>query len=509
YLDGKQVIDYDGPHGMGEKTASVDLTAGLHPIVVTYYNGTGDRGLDLKYAGPNVKKQPLPVAKLWSAGGENLHDAAVAALQAIPGHETEKFADYAKLLIAGRSRSAVVGALRRLPKQHWDKDQAQPLVDNLISYLTTLPASSRTSADAVETIALAKDLATLLPEQQSHAAGQRLDNLDVPVIAIGTVFERMIYDKEKIAVQAGKPVEFRFSNTDAMPHNFAIIQPGTLEEVGTLAEATARDADAMQRNYIPKSDKILLASRLLQSKESQTLTFEAPKEPGVYPYVCTYPGHWRRMYGALYVVENLDDYTTDPAAYLAAHPLPIKDDLLNLIGQSHDWKIDELLADVKKLPSGRSFEVGRTAFKTAACISCHRVDDSGPEIGPDIRTLTAEKLDPEAILHSVLLPSEKIDDKYRSYVFELTSGKVHTGMILEETADVVKVIENPLAKAQALVIKKDDIDTREQSPKSIMPEGVLSKLTREEILDLIAYIHAKGDKKHKVYQAGGHSHHGH
>ena len=60
----------------------------------------------------------------------------------------------------------------------------------------------------------------------------------------------------------------------------------------------------MQRGYIPDSDKILLASRLLQAGDSQTLLFDAPTEPGVYPYVCTYPGHWRRMYGALYVVPS-------------------------------------------------------------------------------------------------------------------------------------------------------------------------------------------------------------
>ena len=47
------------------------------------------------------------------------------------------------------------------------------------------------------------------------------------------------------------------------------------------------------------------------------LRFEAPTEPGVYPYVCTYPGHWRRMYGAMYVVDDLEGYLADPAAYLA------------------------------------------------------------------------------------------------------------------------------------------------------------------------------------------------
>ncbi|MEZ6147441.1 MAG: plastocyanin/azurin family copper-binding protein [Planctomycetaceae bacterium] len=88
-------------------------------------------------------------------------------------------------------------------------------------------------------------------------------------------------------------------------HNFAIIAPGTLEEIGELAEETGRDPDAKDRHYVPRSDKVLLASRLLEPGQSQALTFQAPAEPGVYPYVCTYPGHWRRMHGALYIVEDL------------------------------------------------------------------------------------------------------------------------------------------------------------------------------------------------------------
>ena len=61
-------------------------------------------------------------------------------------------------------------------------------------------------------------------------------------------------------------------------------------------------------------------------------------------------------------------------------------------------------------------------------------------------------------------------------------------MILEETPDSVKLIENPLAKAEPLVIAKNSIESRQKSAKSIMPEGLVSKLTREEVLDLIAYI---------------------
>ena len=352
----------------------------------------------------------------------------------------------------------------------------------------------------MDAAALAKSLATKLPAGQGQAVQDRLRNLDVRVIAVGTVPHRMIFDKERIAVQAGKPVEFRFSNSDNMPHNFAITQPGALEEVGLLGEATARDADAIGRQYIPRSDKILLASRLLQPGENQAISFEVPKTPGVYPYVCTYPGHWRRMYGALYVVENLEEYQADPTAYLAANPLPLMDELLEYNTRSRPWKFDELTSEVNSLPDGRAFEVGKQLFKVASCAACHRLNNEGQVFGPDLVKLEEKKQSAAYILRSILEPSKDIEEKYQSYTFALDSGKIVTGMILEETPEVIKVVIDPIAKGNATIIKKSEIEDRGKSTVSIMPEGLLNKLSREEILDLIAYVYARGDEEHKLFE---------
>jgi hypothetical protein len=86
-------------------------------------------------------------------------------------------------------------------------------------------------------------------------------------------------------------------------------------------------------------------------------------------------------------------------------------------------------------------------------------------------------------------------------------------LVLEEKGDTVKVIENPLVKAEPLVLKKSEIAERKKSPRSIMPKGLLDKLTHEEILDLVAYVVAGGNPKHPPFQ-GGHDHghareHGH
>ncbi|MEW4526700.1 PVC-type heme-binding CxxCH protein [Maioricimonas sp. JC845] len=505
YVDDKLVVNNDGLHGMVEKQGRVRLSAGAHRLVVTYFDNGGGDGLRVAWSGPGFNKQPIPEDRLTTESSETLHDVAIRTLASIPGHGGEKFRDLAAIMKTGKHRAAAVSVLRTIPEADWNEAQVRPLIDNLVGYLTSMPASLRTSGPATEAIALARSLATKLPADQSQDVLNRLENLDVRVIAIGTVTSRMIFDKEQIAVQAGTTVEFRFSNTDHMPHNFAIVVPGALEEIGELAEATGRDADAKDRHYIPRSDKVLLGSRLLETGQNQALTFEVPTTPGVYPYVCTYPGHWRRMHGALYVVEDLNAYEQDPEGYLASHPLSIKDELLTFLSRNTEWTFDDLAPAVAELKHGRSYDVGRSLFTTANCVACHKIGDQGRNVGPDLAKLDPKKRTTEHILRSLVDPSKDIDDKYRSSTFLLDSGQVVTGMVVEENDDVVKVLVDPLAKADPRVIETSEIDDRTRSDISIMPKGLLNKLTQEEILDLIAYVYAAGDRKHMIF--GEHHHH--
>jgi len=506
YVGGRQVVQNDGPHGMVKKSGSVELPAGMHPILVTYCDQGGGDGLVVEWSGPGFREQKIPAERLYVSGGESIHDLAIRALSSLPGHEAAKVADLVRLIKLGRHQASAIPALRGIPEAHWPATAAAELVDNLIGYLTSLPASARTAGPALDAIAIAETLAGKLPEKQASSARERLRDLDVRVIAIGTVPERMIFDKERIAIAAGKPVEFRFSNSDNMPHNFAITLPGALVEVGELAEATGTEPGAVARHYIPNSEKILLASRLLEPGERQTLTFDAPEAPGVYPYVCTYPGHWRRMFGALHVVEDLDAYLADPEAYLAANPLPLKDEMLKLTARNTEWTYADLAASVDPLPHGRAFEVGRNVFRAANCVACHKIGEEGVAFGPDLIKLEGEKYATTHILRSILEPSALVDEKYRSNVFVLATGQVVTGMIVEETDSKVKVLVDPLAKAAPVVVEKSAVITRQVSETSIMPVGLASKLTAEEILDLIAYIHSRADpKSHLFGEHAGHA----
>jgi putative heme-binding domain-containing protein len=431
--------------------------------------------------------------------------AAMNALTSVRGQETPAFKAIAKFVGIASERQNAIQALQRIPVLHWPKEDAKPLLDVLLPHVRTIPVAERTSPAALDALQLADSLASLLPLAEAKKVRRELGELGVRVIRMATVPDQMLFDKERIVVRAGKPVEIVFENNDLMPHNFVVVQPGALEPIGTLAEATATQPGALERHYVPDSNKVLLKSKLLQPRNTEKLAWTAPKKPGVYPYVCTYPGHWRRMYGALYVVEDLDEYLADPEGYLAKHPLPISDELLKFTRPRKEWKFDDLAATVQKLDSGRSFTSGKQIFQAATCVACHKMNGVGNEIGPDLTKIDPKQDKPIEILRDILEPSFRINEKYQSYVFELKSGKLITGLIVAETPEVVKVLENPLVKAEPLVLKKSSIAERKKSPTSIMPKGLLDKLTHEEILDLIAYVAAKGDARHALFQ-GGHDH---
>jgi putative heme-binding domain-containing protein len=461
------------------------------------------------------EKENLPAPKVktpFAVGGDDprriLRRAAMIALTSVRGKEAEAFTAIAKH-VRGDDRQAAIQALQRIPTMYWPKEEAKPLLAILLPYIRSVPVAERTSPAALDALQLADTLASQLPLAEAKQVRRELGELGVRVLRLATVPDQMLFDKERLVVKTGKSVEIVFDNNDLMPHNFVVTQPGSLENIGTLAEESATKPGALERGYVPQSDKILLKSQLLQPRNTQKLSWTAPKLPGVYPYVCTYPGHWRRMYGALYVVEDLDEYLADPETYLAKHPLPISDELLKFVRPRKEWKLEELASSVEQLKEGRSFSNGKQIFQVASCVGCHKLNGAGNEIGPDLTKIDPKQQKPIEILHDLLDPSFRINEKYQTFTFELNSGKEVTGLIVSETPQEVKVIENPLAKAEPTVIKKSQIAERRKASTSIMPKGLLDKLTREEILDLIAYVAAGGNAKNPLFQ-GGHEHgHGH
>ncbi|WP_304233861.1 PVC-type heme-binding CxxCH protein [Jiulongibacter sediminis] len=124
---------------------------------------------------------------------------------------------------------------------------------------------------------------------------------NVKVVTIKAVREAMKYDLTEFTVKAGEMVELVFENPDAMQHNLLIIQPNSTEKVGEAADIMAQDARGAERNYTPSMSEILFSTPLVNPDETFRLRFKAPDVKGDYPYICTFPGHWRLMQGVMKV----------------------------------------------------------------------------------------------------------------------------------------------------------------------------------------------------------------
>jgi uncharacterized protein len=124
---------------------------------------------------------------------------------------------------------------------------------------------------------------------------------NVRVITIKAIREAMKYDLTAFKVKAGETVELVFINPDAMQHNIVITQPGAMEKVGNAADKMMMDNKAAEKNYVPEMPEVLFSSPLVNPDETFRLTFKVPSEKGQYPYICTFPGHWRLMQGMMTV----------------------------------------------------------------------------------------------------------------------------------------------------------------------------------------------------------------
>ncbi|MFT5498869.1 MAG: azurin, partial [Kiritimatiellia bacterium] len=124
---------------------------------------------------------------------------------------------------------------------------------------------------------------------------------DLSVVEISCIPERLMYTKTRFTVKPGQPVKLIFTNPDVTQHNLLIVEPGALEEIGIAGNMMAKDPSGIKKGFIPESNKILHHTKLLEQDTGEVLRFNAPKKPGKYPYLCTFPGHWVIMQGIMIV----------------------------------------------------------------------------------------------------------------------------------------------------------------------------------------------------------------
>jgi putative heme-binding domain-containing protein len=403
--------------------------------------------------------------------------AAIMAITAIPDREAETFKTLAALVNSDTERATAIASLQRIPRKGWPKDEAEPLLRNVTAFLKGVPIERRTEPEIINAIQFATDLASLLPPEKARAVRKELRGLGSSVFLVRTIPEQMLYDKTLIVVEPGKPVEIILQNDDAMQHNLVIVKPGAAEEIGLAAEKMPPEPDAYLRIYVPDSPKVLFATKMLDGGQTTKLAFAAPAEPGEYPYLCTYPAHWRRMTGILAVVADVEAYL---ATHAAAEPTLT------------EWKVEDLVPDLDKVGSDRNLANGKELFTRLACAQCHKLGAEGSNYGPDLTDVFKRyHHDRSAVLKQIIEPSSQILDRYRNTQFDLKDGDTVLGMVVGEQPDTVTIQTGP-SEALVQTLKKADIQDRKPQSSSPMPIALLNTLSREQILDLLAFMEANG-----------------
>lgn len=143
---------------------------------------------------------------------------------------------------------------------------------------------------------------------------------------------------------------------------------------------------------------------------------------------------------------------------------------------------DVVAAYDKALKTRGDVSRGREVFKKV-CASCHRLEDVGHEIGPNLASF--RNRGPEAILVNVLDPNREVNPQYVNYIAVTADGRSVTGLIAGETANSITLKR---ADEATDTIERADIDELRSSGMSIMPEGLEKQIDPAAMADLLAYL---------------------
>lgn len=135
------------------------------------------------------------------------------------------------------------------------------------------------------------------------SGGVALKAADAPREIAITANDSMQFNVREITARPGEALRVKFSNVgtfpkQAMGHNWVLLQPMTEAAFNAFAQACASKAP----DYLPADRSAVLAhTKILGGGETDTINLTAPAQPGTYPFLCTFPGHFAMMRGKLVV----------------------------------------------------------------------------------------------------------------------------------------------------------------------------------------------------------------
>ena len=104
------------------------------------------------------------------------------------------------------------------------------------------------------------------------------------------------------------------------------------------------------------------------------------------------------------------------------------------------------------------------------------------------------------LLESIVEPSKTISDQYQAVVILMDDGRLITGRIVNLHADTWHVNTDMLNPNGQVNVDRRKVDRMTPSRISMMPEALLDTLKEDEILDLMAFLLSRGDRKNTMFR---------
>jgi putative heme-binding domain-containing protein len=163
-----------------------------------------------------------------------------------------------------------------------------------------------------------------------------------------------------------------------------------------------------------------------------------------------------------------------------------------------EWQLDELSAATQSGLKARSFENGRKMFAAGACFTCHRFGNEGGMTGPDLST-AGRRYSPHDLLDQIINPSKVINEQFSAVTIVTDDGKTHTGVVVNLAGDTLTLNTDLTDPNKRVTIDRKEIEVMKPSQISPMPANLLALLTKDEVLDLLAYVLSGGEPTHDVF----------
>ena len=289
----------DLPAAAAGKPAAIRLGI-VDDTDVTYVNGirinatTNQRNLPRQYtipagvlvAGRNVIA--VRISNVNGRGGFVPDPAPPPGVTPLPPSSTGPA--LTGMVIAGEGFSVpLAGEWRAKIEETWEGARRREILPTVPIAQQFLLANSPV-ADLFTAPAALRRGAAAAPRRGADATGAGAAALPTLTVALSVVAGQMKFDQTTITARAGQRVEITFTNTDDMPHNVVIFKRGSMAAYEKELFGSMNEPNAQLRGFVPDSPNVLVASRLLNARESTVLAFDAPTEPGEYPVRVLVPG---------------------------------------------------------------------------------------------------------------------------------------------------------------------------------------------------------------------------